>query len=399
MAGALVSSIITARLLGPEGRGQFFFWSTIAGFILQIGNLGLHSSNAYILARDINLFGALASNALFVALSIGILSLVGLIAIEISQGTLSQSWSYIWPTTILASSGLYFLFGTNLLVARSCFVDFNVLELSNRYLSVVLVAVLALHFETASAALAGTATASVIICVPLYLRIRRFGGAYFRPKLALLRRGFGYALRAYLCALLAFLVLRAGTFILERYANPIELGTWSIAVQILDIINIMPGAVGIVLLPGILRSATPYRMMIRSLFFVGAGLLVLAVGTVAFGHLGITLLYGQDFSASYRVLLWGLPGSVAIGFLTITSQYLATAGIPRRLILIWGIGLAVEIVLALTLVPLYGAEGCMIAFSLAHIFVFAVVWWLVQIQRRREHEFRSTDSQSYSVHS
>jgi flagellar biogenesis protein FliO len=31
----------------------------------------------------------------------------------------------------------------------------------------------------------------------------------------------------------------------------------------------------------------------------------------------------------------------------------------------------------------------MMAFSIAHIVVLALAWWLVQVQRQREHEFKS----------
>ncbi len=41
----LASSIIMAKVLGPEGRGEYFYIVTLAQLAMQVGNLGLGSSN------------------------------------------------------------------------------------------------------------------------------------------------------------------------------------------------------------------------------------------------------------------------------------------------------------------------------------------------------------------
>src|SRR6185295_16698317 len=47
VAGGFVSSVITARLLSPAGRGEYFLVVTLAQTLAQFGNLGLQSSNTY----------------------------------------------------------------------------------------------------------------------------------------------------------------------------------------------------------------------------------------------------------------------------------------------------------------------------------------------------------------
>ena len=52
IAAGFISSIITARILGPDGRGVFFYWVTLSAVIIQFGNLYLHSSNIHYLAKE-----------------------------------------------------------------------------------------------------------------------------------------------------------------------------------------------------------------------------------------------------------------------------------------------------------------------------------------------------------
>ena len=62
LAISLGGSVILARALGPEGRGEFVFALTVAALIAQVGNIGLLSSNTYLAARDTGLVGPLTVN-------------------------------------------------------------------------------------------------------------------------------------------------------------------------------------------------------------------------------------------------------------------------------------------------------------------------------------------------
>ena len=48
----LVSAVIVARLLGPQGRGIYAVAAATGALGVQFGNLGLHTSNIYFVARD-----------------------------------------------------------------------------------------------------------------------------------------------------------------------------------------------------------------------------------------------------------------------------------------------------------------------------------------------------------
>src|SRR2546426_5392620 len=67
----LVGSIVTARWLGPEGRGTLAIVSVVTGLALQFGSLGLHSGNAYFVAQDPRLARGVLGNASVLSLALG----------------------------------------------------------------------------------------------------------------------------------------------------------------------------------------------------------------------------------------------------------------------------------------------------------------------------------------
>src|SRR5690606_8796057 len=92
IAAGLLSSVITARYLGPDGRGAFFYWMTLVAVIVQFGNMGLHASNAYLLTKRDTHGGALLANSVLVSLVVGtLLWLVVLAVLRLSGGAIGAS--------------------------------------------------------------------------------------------------------------------------------------------------------------------------------------------------------------------------------------------------------------------------------------------------------------------
>src|SRR6266478_5082557 len=67
IVAGLATTIITARWLGPAGRGDYFFVVALSAIAGQVVHLGLHASNAFYVAKDPKLFGALAVNSYWVS--------------------------------------------------------------------------------------------------------------------------------------------------------------------------------------------------------------------------------------------------------------------------------------------------------------------------------------------
>lgn len=376
IAAGFVSSIITARFLGPEGRGVFFYWTTLAAFVIQFGNLGLHSSNTYLLTKGRAPLSALAANSLWVSLIGGGILGGGLaLSLWLIDGATGDRWSLLLPALFLIPTGLYFLLGTNLLVAEGRIGEYNGFELANRYLGLAAMFFAAWYWRSPETLLVMMSVVAGLMCLPLYRRMKVLGGGG-GGSFPLLREGFGYAMRAYLAAAFGFAVLRVNTLLIEKYTDAETLGVWSISAQLLDVILVIPSTIALVLLPRIMRSEQPYQLMQTQLRLVTITLVLVCAAVGWLGYDFIMLVYGEAFAGAYTMLLWGLPGVFALGLTSILSQYLASAGIPLTLIFIWMIGLGVELVLAIWLIPNHGGLGAMLSLSAAYLIILGMVWVL-----------------------
>lgn len=376
IAAGFISSIFTARFLGPEGRGFFFYWTTLAALAIQFGNLGLHSSNTYLLSKGHARLSALAANSLWISLiGGGLLGALLSFSIWLVDGLNGERLTLIWPVLLMIPSGLYFLLGTNLLVAEGLIGEYNGFELANRYFGLAAMFFAAWYWGSPEALLVVMGVAAGLMCLPLYRRLRVLGGDGGGSFL-LIRQGFGYAMRAYLAAALGFAVLRLNTLLIEKYRDAETLGVWSISAQLLDVILVIPSTIALVLSPRIMRSEQPYQLMQTQLRLVSITLVAVCAVVGWLGHDFIMLVYGKAFAGAYTMLLWGLPGIFALGLTSILSQYLASAGVPLTLVFIWMTGLVVELVLALWLIPIHGGIGGMLALSVAYLLIFGMVWVL-----------------------
>lgn len=373
VAAGFISSVITARFLGPEGRGVFFYWSTVAALAIQFGNLGLHSSNTYYLAKGKATLSMLATNALWFSIIVGIV-LGGLLILVLclSRQTLQGQWSLVLPTCLMIPAGLYFFFGLNLLVAQGCVIEYNFYELAARYVGLFLMLFAVWCWGSPTSLLFVSSMTTMLVCVSLYCRFKKLG-QISKPNLQLMREGFSYALPIYLTSVFSFLVFRLNILMLQCYLNEMALGIFSIAMQLLEIINIIPTTFVLILFPRVLCTERPYHMVQRQMCSV-AGLLVLSwIFIVIFGNDFIRVIYGQSFTGAYKILLYGLPGSFCLGLITVISQYSMATGRSFALIWIWLVGLVCEWGLSVWLIPGYGMVGAMGAFSAAYLLVFSLV--------------------------
>jgi antigen flippase len=384
VAAGLLTSIITARYLGPDGRGQFFFWTTVAALVVQFGNGGLQASNAYLLTRRGADAGVLSANSLLVSLVAGLLlGVLALAVLGLGNPDRQVVGARAAAVLMLAVSGLYIMLGSNLLVALGRVGEFNRVELVVRYGAVLVLLATAWAWRQVDSLLVALGLVSLASCAFVLWRLQQVA-PLGRPSTTVLREGIGYGLRAYLAAGLGMLVARSNAFLLEPRVDAAEYGTWSIAMQFFDVMNLIPASVALVLLPRILRAERPHDMLGPQMLLVGGLLTVVAAGFVLVGAPVIEFLYGAAFVPAYDHLLWGLPGLLGLGLTAILSQYLAAKGLPWSLVWVWLVVALLQGGLAWTLIPHHGVDGAMLSLSIAYLLGLGLIAALVHNLRKRD---------------
>src|SRR5439155_489123 len=278
VAGGLVSSVLTARWLSPSGRGEYFLIVTLAQTLAQFGNFGLQSSNTYFVARDRSLRGPLLANSIWIAVGVGgVGSLIVILALEMMGA--ASGGGRLWFAALLAPATLFFMFGTNLLVGLKRIGTYNKFQLGSNY-GVLLCLVVAAALGAGPRGFVAASTLGwTAVSVALLVALRRGSSASLGFNRPVFREGFRYSLNAYIVTLCGFLVLRSNVFIVSALRGPEQVGYYSIASQIADIMGILPQSMALVLFPtlitteeGRLRTTLRHMMIVGMLLAAGCGI-------------------------------------------------------------------------------------------------------------------------------
>jgi O-antigen/teichoic acid export membrane protein len=286
---------------------------------------------------------------------------------------------------LLAPPSLFFMIAANVLAAQERFLAFNVLEAGSRGLAVIGIVAAGIVGADAAGFIGAAIAAWVIAALATGAAVLRGKRIRIRFDATLFGRAFRYSTKAYLVTLLGFLVLRANVFLLRREYGPAELGLYSVAAQISDVLAIVPQAVALVIFPRLVRdSANSWNATVRA-SVTTAFLMVVACGiTAVVAGPAIRLLYGSEFDPAATVLRIMLPGVACLGVSAVLSQFLNAQGLPRIMVTVWGGGLALLVATSFLLIPRHAGAGAAAALSISYAALLAAV--VVLVRRYRDTE-------------
>src|SRR2546421_5318255 len=166
LAAGLGASIVTARSLGPVGRGQYYAITTIAAIVAQFGNLGLSSSNTYLAARDPAISWSLVVNGLWICITVAFGAALVVTAVGGALASrLGVSPQLLWAVCVMAPAMLAFTLGSSVLVAHERFAALNLWQIAHALIAMALLVGCALLGAGVAAYVIATALAAVLTII------------------------------------------------------------------------------------------------------------------------------------------------------------------------------------------------------------------------------------------
>lgn len=377
----LTASILVARVLGPEQKGVYAAATTLAAIGVQFGNLGLHASNTYYVARDRASLPNVAANSLLISFVVG--GVGALVLWFLFQGNpslapvhgASLSLALVYLPLSLAN-----LLSQNILIGIHEIRAYNYIEIFSKLSFVIACGLLILLGQVSAEAVL---FANICVCcITVALTWKRIS-IWFSEKLLvsfnLLIKSISYGFKAYLSALFAFLVLRVDLIIVQYLLGSEATGYYSIAASMGDIIFMLPTVIGTILFPRLCASTDGGERfsMARGATATVAALLLLPLGIAAFvARPAVQFLYGKEFLPAVEPFLYLVPGIYFLGVETVAAQYLASVGFPLSLVWIWFLASVLNFVANLVLIPRLGIAGASISSTVTYFLVFVAVLWL-----------------------
>lgn len=369
------SSIILARVLGPEGRGAFALLVTILSVITTFGNLGLHISNVYYGASDHSSVANLTQNSLTIAVLMGIILVTGGIGLSyvpainnfLEANLIAQPM--LWIVLGLVPFSLLSSYLASILLGCGHIHRYNWANVGQPAFQLVfLVLFLAVFQQGLVGSIAAYMLATLGSTAIAIYWVRQLAPVKLGLERGLLRKSLIYGVKANIGHIAQFLNYRLDMFLVAYFLGPAAVGFYAIAVGLAEKLWMIPSAIGTVLFPRVSAVGESKANALTPGVTRHATFLVtlLALGLASLAHPLIVGVYGAAFAPSVLPFLFLLPGVVSLSVGKILANDLAGRGKPEY----WTIGawgsLGMTLVLDLALIPRWGLVGAAIASSLSY---------------------------------
>ncbi len=370
LSGFLVS-IFTAHYLGPKGRGDYFFVTTLAILLVQLGSLGMQSSNVYLVSKNQQILGYLVTNAIWVSVIIG--SLAAIFAwIILNYG--HHHIVGIQFLAILAPASLFNLLGTNLLIGINKIKLFNLFEINSNLTLGILLFTSGFFAFTVEGFLAITAFTWLSIALLLIYIFSRYTTLPFKFNFNFFHEGFGFGIKSYASTMLGISVLKSNIFLLKIFTSTEILGYYSIASQICDALIIIPSTCSLLLFPELVNN--PYERLKktqRALLSITFFMTIVYVTVALTAKWTIPAIFGVRFAPAVPILLFMLPGSFCLGIISIVSQYIVSHNFPKTIVFFWLIGFFLVQSFGFIFIPKFSGEGAAMGLSSTYILICIMI--------------------------
>jgi O-antigen/teichoic acid export membrane protein len=368
---SLANVLITARGLGPSGRGEIAFLTTVGFLTAQCATLGIQQANANLASRRPALTATLIANSVVLSLALGGAGagLVALLAValpsfaDVTSGTLLALMLAAVPMLVLQAAL------QQLALAHHRFRQSNWAWLLVPVTTCTVNGVLALAGVlsvgiAAGAWVGGQALATVV----LWRALRAPARGMRRPEAALGREMLSFGMKAQAGRVLLLGNYRLDQWILGPVSGAHALGIYSVAVAWAETLFFLPTALTMVLQPSLARATPEAAGQQAARAFRLAVLITAALALVLAAAAPVLCagVFGEAFrpaAGQVRILAVGGFGIVALKLLgtTLTAQRR-----PLRETAAIAIAFVVVIGLDVLLIPSHAGTGAAIASAIGY---------------------------------
>jgi O-antigen/teichoic acid export membrane protein len=353
-----VTGIITARGLGPDGRGEQAAMSALL-FLLP-------SALVYNIKRHPEKQSDLFSAALVMALALGgLASLIGIFLLPIWLKHYSVQAIYLGQWFMLCAPII-----TLMEVIRASLEASERFSVANQLRFLPPISTLLILVVTATSGWLTPFTANlayllpgipILLCLSVLLRsVFEFRLRCFRSSSLLL---LSYGVRSYGIDLLTSLLAQFQQLLVVNLLVPKQLGMYAVALSLATILNIIQSSVVSVLFPK--SSARPITEVVQltaraarisAILTLIAAFIAMLIGPALLG-----LLYGKAYLEAATIFRLALLEVVIGGTTMILAQAFMALGRPGTVAVLQGIGVGLNLPLMMILIPKYGLVGAGLA--------------------------------------
>jgi len=379
MGLAFLSLILTARVLGPEGRGQYVAITTWTTTLATVTCLSLGQVVLYRAAQSRGDSWFADSYRVLVTFT-GVLSLIGwgiaLLAYLTPLRTVYGDLNPLWLALgfLLLPFRIWDNYAVALFQAIGKLNSYNVFLVVSSSVG-VLALVLLVQWQQAGlpGALAALLVGQGLLALGGAAALHRLAQGYRLPAREACTAFAGDGLKIHLNTIGMLLIAGVDLLMINYYRGPEETSRYQIAAQLMGIIMLVPQAASLVVSSRISalgpQKAWPLQ---RKIVWQSTALMLgvsLALGWSA--RVWLPLVFGRDYVASIDILDWLLFAGLGMTFSTLMAPQWIARGLLLQASALTIVSGIINVALNSLLIPTYGAEGA--AYSVLVTYGCAIV--------------------------
>lgn len=388
LSSGVITSLLSAWALGPDGRGDLMIVLMWPGIFSMVAEIGLPMAYRYWTAKEPERISALFSNAVLLTLLLGL-------------GMLLVAW-FVIPTLIGHRSSEVLVLAQiyALVIPTTMFTDLirGILEGARRFhwvaalrlifFGVQAVSYIGLWFTghlTLSAAMYTMIASSFASLIVALVGITRELKPRWEPKLADLKLTLRYGVRDYPGVLTEFVNWRLDLMMLVGMASSTAVGLYSVAVRMSDITTLLASSVGDAVMPEVAASKKndeSTKIVAKSLRLTLTAHLILLVPLWISAPYILQFAYGDGFVPVTNVLrllmlasvIWSLGAILISGLNGLGHPGLSTSARLSAAI--------VMVIALLAWLPRWGIKGAALASITGYnVMTTVALFWFLRQQK------------------
>ena len=370
------SSIVVARLLGPEGKGMLGLLGVFLGMAVLFSSLGLPGAVIYRMGRQARDFNRIFSGALSLFLLLGMSGLI--LSHVLWQSGLSSSLLGGIPFRMFAVVSILLPVGmlnSLLSAAARASGKIRLTALSGIlkeavYLGSLVAGVLLFRLGVWGAVLGLLLAEATLFIWCLWLlkdklSLRDYVPVYSADLNSVL---LSFGLRSYAASLMQQMNYRLDIFLVNYFISVGAVGVYSVATGLSEALLMLPSAICFTFFPKVssmpqARAAELTVALVRRSFWLVVALgaaLCLAVRWL------VPFAFGESFTGASGAVYLLAPGIAALSVSWVMGSYFEGTGRPQYVAGAVAIGLVFTLVLDLILIPRFGIFGAAAASSVSY---------------------------------
>jgi len=391
-----MTSIFIARNLGPEGRGLLGIASAITALGVQLGLLGFHSANTFHVSKNPSLLPTMISNSLLISSFIGALMILFLFFFRhLILGKDSLPLPLLLISLAIIPPNICFLLFQGLLTGVQKFKDYNLSDIINKAINTLLILIYILTGSLSPLNATCFQGVALILCLGIMLKtLSKTSNGLKAPSFTLIKESFFYGGKAYLACFFAWGITRSDIFLLQRFHSLEEVGYFSVALSLIDILLMLSSVISAILHPKLCRESNLNKKwsMTKKTTLGSSAVILFAALIIYLWSAPIRWMFGARFALCHNALVYLIPGFILLSIQTILVQFIISIRFPWSLVLIWGGAFGLKLLISLILIDTMGIKGVGIAWTITYLAIFIGVAINIKFMRRKKEFSKGTEA-------